>query len=223
MSLNAKKSKNTGGGTGIAPLAPGTYPARLVLIADLGLQPQRPYQGQDKPPAYEILTTYELVDEFLQDEDGNDILDKPRWVSENFPLFSLSSERAKSTVRYNAIAGADDSGDWSALIGKPVMVTLVQNPGKGASAGKVFTNVTNVSAMRAKDIDGVPDLVNQPLVFDMDDPTMDDYDRLPEWVQEKIKKGLEFEGSPLQTRLNEEAVEDAEDSPIDLEQDELPF
>ena len=28
----------------------GTEEARVVAVIDLGLQPQRPYKGQDKPP-----------------------------------------------------------------------------------------------------------------------------------------------------------------------------
>ena len=102
MALNAKTA-SSGGGMNIEPLEPGTYPARLVQVVDLGVQAQRPYQGKEKDPVQEILLTYEFVDEFLKDEDGNEETDKPRWLSESMPLFNLSSERAKSTLRYNAL------------------------------------------------------------------------------------------------------------------------
>ena len=53
MALNIKKTGNKGSADRIpqANIEPGVYPARLVQLFDLGLQPQRPFQGKDKPPA----------------------------------------------------------------------------------------------------------------------------------------------------------------------------
>ncbi len=221
--LNANQSKNTGGGsTSVAPtLEPATYPARLVVVADLGLQPQRPWQGDEKPPAYEILTTYEFVDEFMVDEDGNELTDKPRWFSESFPLYSLGSERAKSTVRYNALdPTTKEDGSWAALIGIPCLVTTINNPGSGKNKGKVYTNIANVAGMRAKDRENVPDLVNPPIVFDLDEPDVDAFDRLPSWMQDKIKGGLEYEGSELEKTLGTTVKVEA---PVDDLDDEIPF
>jgi len=224
--LNANQSKNSGGsGPGLAApkLEPATYPARLVVVADLGLQPQRPWQGEEKPPAYEILTTYELVDEFMEDEDGSPILDKPRWLSESFPLYSLSSERAKSTVRYNALdpTGAME-GNWTDLLTMPCLVTTVNNPGKGKNAGRVFVNIANVAAMRTKDRDSVPALVNRAVVFDMDTPDVEEFDSLPQWVQDKIKGGLEYSGSELQKILRTTIKEEDIPASVALD-DEIPF
>jgi len=104
MSLNAKSIKTTGGkGSSQKAIEAGTYPARVVQVIDLGLQAQKPYQGKEKPPAHKLMVTYELVDEFCKDEGGNEQKDKPRWLSEEFNLFSLSQENAKSSIRYVAI------------------------------------------------------------------------------------------------------------------------
>ena len=102
MSLNAREAAGGGGGNSRI-LEPASYPGRLVHIIGLGLQAQRPFQGQEKDPRHEILLTYELSDEFLQDEDGNDLEDKPIFISERMPLHNLSAERAKSTARYMAL------------------------------------------------------------------------------------------------------------------------
>jgi len=227
--LNANQSKNAGGsgGSSAPKLEPATYPARLVVVADLGLQPQRPWQGEEKPPAYEILTTYELVDEFMEDEDGEAMPDKPRWLSESFPLYSLASERAKSTVRYKALDPSGiGEGDWEELISIPCLVTTVNNPGKGKNAGKVFVNIANVAAMRIKDREKTVDLVNPSVVFDMDTPDVESFDALPQWVQDKIKGGLEFQGSKLHELLRAEADTHTQDDVTatlgDLE-DEVPF
>ena len=69
------------------PVAVGTYPARLVQMIDLGVQTRRPYKGEAKDPIQMIRTTYELTTEFMKNEDGTDDTTKPRWISEDFPLY----------------------------------------------------------------------------------------------------------------------------------------
>lgn len=200
MSINANNSKNIGSGSSqILPIEAGTYPARLVMVVDLGLQPQPAFQGQEKPPAYTVLTSYEFLDEFLKDEDGEDMLDKPRWLSEFFPLYSLGSERAKSTKRYNALDTTGvHNGNWGELLETPCMVTVVINEGKKGPRN----NISNVSPMRPKEAEKAPKLVNEALSFDMDSPSLEAFNRLPAWIQERIKNGLEFKGSKLDSLLS---------------------
>src|SRR6187402_3731535 len=122
MALNANKPQT--GGKKFAPQAnieAGVYPARLVQLIDLGLQAQRPYQGKDKAPVQEIMLTYELVDEFMKDEEGKDIEDKPRWVSETLPFHGLFADKAKSTQRYLAFDPKQEyEGDFSKAVGSPI-------------------------------------------------------------------------------------------------------
>jgi hypothetical protein len=201
MGLNAKNKEysNTGNHKAPDPVEPGSYPGRLVQVIDLGVQEQRAFKGEPKPPAQEIMTTYELVDEFLKDEEGNDLLDKPRWISENFPLHNLKSERARSTARYLALDPTQDlEGDWTALAGTPVMVTIVNEPGTGKNAGKIYNNIGSTNSMRKRDADKLPELKNPAKIFDQSDvATVDVFFTLPEWLQKKIKEGLEFEGSAM--------------------------
>ena len=75
MAINASKVKTASNRIEQPNLEPGPYPARLVQIIDLGLQPQRPYKGVEKPPAHELMVTYELSDAFMIDKDGNDLED----------------------------------------------------------------------------------------------------------------------------------------------------
>lgn len=196
MALNAKKA---GGAASTRVeqdnLDPGSYPARLVQIIDLGLQPQRPYQGKDKPPMPEIMLTYELVDVFMKDEDGKELEDKPRWISETIPFHNLRAEKAKSTIRYYSFDPNEEfEGDFTKLIGMPITVTVINNK----VGEKVYDNVATTSAMRAKDAAKCPDLVNPAKVFTLDEPDMDIFNALPGWLQDKIKGNLEYEGSVLQ-------------------------
>jgi hypothetical protein len=193
----------------------------------MGLQNQRPYQGQAKPPAHEIWTTYEFSDEFLKDEDGNEQEDKPRHLSEGFPLYNLDSEKAKSTKRYLALdPNKVYDGDWAELINTPCMLTVVQNYNQKTQ--RTYTNITAVSPMRGKDAARLPALVNPPLVFDLDDPDMKVFEKLPKFLQEKIVSNLEFEGSKLQklvgagpAKSEEPAKDEAEESA--LPDDENPY
>lgn len=194
------KAKANAGGNRPAPelLVAGNYPARVVQVIGLGLQPQRPWEGQEKPPAYELMVTYELVSEFMKGEDGEPDPEKPRWISERFALFSLNSELAKSTKRYVALDPSKEyDGDWSQLVGKPCLVNLVQNVSK--SNGKTYNNVGAISPP----IVGmeVAPLVNDTRVFDPEEPDMEVWAVIPEWIQEIITSNLEFPGSKLAAEL----------------------
>ena len=163
MALKAAKDVKKTNYIPQANIEPGTCPARLVQIIDLGLQAQRAFQGKEKPPANEIMLTYELVDEFMKDEEGNDIEDKPRWISETLPFFGLFADKAKSTKRYFALdPNNDHDGDFAKLIGIPCNVTVVNN----SVGDKTYDNVAAVTTMRERDAAKCPDLVNPPKVFD---------------------------------------------------------
>lgn len=178
-----------------ANIEPGVYPGRLVQIIDYGLQPQKPYKGKDKPPAQEIGLTYELVDEFMKDEKGNDIEDKPRWISETLPFYGLYADKAKSTLRYLAF-DPDQSwgGDFSKAIGMPINVTVVNNK----NGDKVYDNVASIAAMRPRDADKCAALKNTPRVFDVDAPDIETFYSFPQWIQDKIQGNLNYSGSVLE-------------------------
>lgn len=200
MGLNAKKVGGGGQGNKVqqANIEPGTYPARLVQILDIGLQAQRPYQGKDKPPAQEIMLTYELVDTFMLNDAGEELTDKPRWISETLPFYGLFADKAKSTQRYNAIDPSGDfDGDFTKAIGQPINVTIVNN----AVGDKVYDNIATISAMRPRDADKCPELVNPSKLLDLDAPDLEVFNSLPEWLRDKIKGNLKYKGSPLEELL----------------------
>lgn len=204
MALNARNVPKVGGNKGPQqePMEAGSYPARVVQVIDLGIQPQPAYQGEEKAPAHEIMITYEFLDEFCLDEDGNELVDKPRWLSETFPLRNLDSDLAKSTKRYYALDPDEvHGGDFTALINTPCTVTVVNNIGKGKNAGKVYNNIAAVAAMRPKDARNAEELKNDPKVFVIDEPDLVIFKSLPQWLQDKIKEGLDFKGSALDKAL----------------------
>lgn len=198
MSINAKKVPVASNRVAQPLLEDGVYPARTVQIIDFGLQEQRPYKGEPKPPAHEISITYELVDEFMVDKEGVELEDKPRWVSETFPLRNLEADLAKSTKRYRALDPNDTTdGDFSLLTNIPCNVSLSNNE----TGGKVYTNVTNVGAMRPRDAAKCPELQNDVRVFVLSDPDMEVFNAFPDWIKEKLKNNLNFKGSKLEELL----------------------
>jgi len=205
MGLKASKEAPKGDYIPQENIEPGTYPGRLVQVIDLGLQPQRPYQGQEKPPAQEIMVTYELVDCFMVDKDGNELEDKPRWISETFPLRALSNEKAKSTERYLAIdPQMEADGDWEQLVTKAVNVTIVNN----IKGEKIYDNVAMTAVMRAKDAAKCPELKNPTKVFSLDEPNMETFNALPQWIRDKITSNLKFKGSQLEKLIGDKPQKD---------------
>jgi len=198
MALNANKLPNNSKPP-IPAMEPGTYPARLVQLVTLGVQKQRPYKEQEKPPALVFRLTYEFLDEFLKDEDGNDLEDKPRWVSEELPFLSLKADRAKSTQRYYALDPEEKfKGDWTQLMGAPCMVTIVNYED---SKGVVKNAIATISTMRPKEASKAPELKNAIEIFDFDEPDKEVFESLPDWLQDRIKDAVNYEGSPLQELL----------------------
>ena len=203
MGLNAKNAPRKGGDFKRELLEAGTYPTRLVGVADMGLQYQRPYQGQEKEPVNEIMLTYEFSDEFMKDADGTDQEDKPRFLSEIMPFHNLGADKAKSTLRYKALdPDITLDGDWLKLLGTPCNVTVVLNTYKKDGQERTVEKIAGISAMRKKDADKLPELVNEARFFDLDKPDLAIFKAYPEWIQEKIKSNLNYQGSPLEALLD---------------------
>lgn len=232
MSLNAnhKKSASTKNRVPQPNLELGGHPARVVQVLDLGLQPRRPYKGQAKPPIDMVSVTYELSHDFMVDADGNPEEDRPRWISEEFPLYSLQADRAISTARYRAIDPKDScKGDFSKLIGMPCTVVVVHNPGTKDGKSIVYDNVGTVTSATKMPGYTQPELVNEGVFFDLTDPNMEVFAKLPEFLQNKIKGNLNYQGSLLQKLLGEVPEEAPapsspnEDAPLDSEDDDNPY
>lgn len=196
----------------------GSHMARVIGVVDLGVHLKKKFRDDEEDTFVRFIElTYELCHCFMKDDDGNDLEDKPRWISEFFPWYSLKSDKAKSTSRYNAIdPGHKFKGDWSQLINGPVGVTVVHNE-KGS---RTFNNVGDVTPI-PKGIE-IPPLKNDPLIFSMDNPDKSVWDRLPQWKKEKITSAKNFKGSPVEEMLSAEEGSSNKE-PEAPEMDEVPF
>ncbi len=219
MSFNAKQAGNGAGKERIEQpvIEPGLYPARLVQMIDMGLQPQKAFQGKDKPPMQEISLTYELTDVFMKDEDGNDLEDKPRWVSETLPFHNLKADKAKSTQRYLAFDPKEEwEGDFTKALGLPINVVLVHNQ----VGDKLYTNVASLAAMRPKDAEKCEALKNPTTLFSLDEPDLAVFNKYPKWIQTKIQGNLNYNGSKLEALLGGKAPAKAKETAKQVEPDD---
>lgn len=234
MALNASKVQydNKNSNKKKQPtLEPGTYPGRFVGLIDLGLQPQRPYDGKPRPPSHQIQLTYELVDVFMLDEDDKELEDKPRWISETINFNALTADLATSTKRYKAFdPELACEGDFTRVLGTPVNITIAVDQDK-KDKEKFYENVSSVTPMRQRDIDKCPPLKNDVRVFDLDSPDMKVFEQLPKWIQDKLTSNLNFNGSALEAALAGKAPEEKKEpkskqpaAPVEEDgDDDIPF
>lgn len=203
--VKAGEKKNT-----TAPLLDaGVYPARILSIVDLGMQPGSP---QFPEPKLKLEFRFELLDEFMLDEEGNVLKDKPRVFSYEVTYNEDGYMNEKANI-YKLIAAIPNGfeKELSEFIGQPVTVMIQKYVKKsGKNAGKEDNKVASVLTMKAKDIDSAPALVNKPLFFDMGNPDLETWNRLysgnPYAQRDRIMASTSFQGSKIQALLGGEAV-----------------
>lgn len=173
----------------------GTYPARVVQIIDIGLQVED-YKGEVKEKN-KVFVTFEFPTETITIDDE----EKPRWLSKEFVV--SFHEKSALTALINAVP--KELEYLSDLIGEAVMVGVGTT-----SSGKA--KVTSVAKLM-KGVN-IPGLQNKSVAFDFDEPDMDVFHSLPEFLQTKIKEAKNFEGSEVERLLG---------SVKDNKEDEVPF
>jgi hypothetical protein len=218
MSLNvAQKPK-----ANLGRVEAGTYPARPVQIIDLGQQVQTDWQTGE-PKTYddgnivvkpEVFINFEFPTErvTVQDED------RPRWTGKQYTL--SNHEKAALTQLLNAAAPGTEN--VSEVLAKPVTVTVGSTSGGNAK----ITNVAPIMKGMA-----VAELENPTAVFDFDEPDMEVFNKLPEWIRNKIQTAENFSGSALSKLIGQdkaiEATADAASAATDPAfedmDDEIPF
>lgn len=184
MTLDLNKAKS--GGT-FTRAEDGSYPARFVQVIDLGVQPQEDYQtGEAKEPKPRVLLTFEFPTERIE-VNGED---RPRWYSKEYTI----SNHEKAGI-LKVVKSLDPSGkemQLSKLLGKPCLITI-----GSTSTGKPKI-VSIAPPMKGME---VGELENPPVAFDFDNPDVGLFNSLPDWLKEKIRGALNFEGSPLKDML----------------------
>ena len=186
MTLDISKYKTTGT-KDFGRSEDGNYPARLAQVIELGLQPMEDYTTKEaKDPKPRCMLTFEFPTETI--EVGGE--EKPRWYGKEYTL--SGHEMAALPKVVSALDPGGEETDLSKLLSRAVMVEIGTTSGGKAK-------VVNVSKlMKGLTVD---QLVNDPVVFSLDNPDKKVFEKFPQWIREKIEGALDYEGSHAEAVL----------------------
>lgn len=208
-----KPIKAAVGGSGDFELVPaGVYLARCYQMIDLGTQKVVSKQFGTKS-VRQVMLYWEI----LQDDDGKDV-----FMEDGKRVFSISktytlSMHKKAGLRKDLdswrgepFTDAEADGfDITKLLGVFCKLQVVHNK----SGDRVFANVNSIMTTKKK-AKGVSALVG----FSVEDPEMDVYESLPEWLQNKIADSKEWADD---TNVDHDSDPSEEDESIDIK--DVPF
>jgi hypothetical protein len=192
----------------IAPA--GNHLARLYSIIDIGHQ-ETVWKGETKI-MHKVVFTWELHGE---DNDGNPLTTddgKPLIVSKRYTV-SLGDQ---STLRKDLeswsgkkMTDEDRKGfDLKTLLGKFCMLSIVHS-----DDGK-YANVGSINSVPTAIRNAIPEGINQPISFWLNDYTKEQYDALPKYYREKITESSEWRGSKAKAEAQAENT---------ITDDDIPF
>lgn len=172
------------------PLIPGgTYAGICVGVIDVGEQFDK-YPGE-KEGAYknQIVLIFEIVGEHIT-VDG---VEKPRWYSETYT--NSTGKRAKLRDHLQSWRGHDitdeeiaqDYIDLSQLTGRPCLLAISVVKKEDGEEKNKLNGITGLPAGYP-----APKPESEILVFDIDDRDEAVFEKLPGWIQEKIKKSTQY-------------------------------
>lgn len=181
----------------------GTFGARVVQIIDFGVQEDE-YEGERKV-AHKIFINFEFPTEMIEIEGEQ----KPRWLGKEFAV----SLHEKATLT-KLVQSADPDGkitsngrNLKGLLGLPLMVTVGTTKSGNAKIAGVARLMKGLQvALLSKD----------PLFFDMDTASKEEYEELPQWMQNKIVESLDFKDTPIAKKLNATNVGSIENMDDDI-------
>lgn len=180
---------------------PGVYMAVCIGVVDLGEQ----YSEKFKNYSNKVLFIFEFPEERVE-VDGED---KPRWMSREFTISqSKKSKLFEFVGSWNGVQyTAESFGEVELFdqIGKPCQLQLV------TSESGEYTNIAAVMQLPK----GVKVERKETDTYAFDTEEWDDsvFERLPDWIRERIMKSTQYQNSHAPT--------DAVDFPEEDEQEEM--
>ena len=139
----------TGGGDYEARVIPaGATVGRLIEYIELGVQPQRPYLGQEKKPAEEVRLTFELLNPKTNIYEI-DIEGAKKKVADRISLTLTKSlnEKSKYTKLFRTLArGRSEITHLAQCLGEAFIITVVHNEVEKDGKKTVYFNITKDGA-----------------------------------------------------------------------------
>lgn len=170
----------------------GNHLARCYRIIDLGTQ-KTIWKGVEKAMK-KVMLTWELHGE---DENGGPLMTddgRPLIISKRFtPSLGPKASLRAFLVSWRGKQFTDDElmgFKLDAIIDKWCMISISHE----SKDGKTFANVSSVSGVpSAIKKAGLPDGVNPAIMFDIDEPDMEIYESMTDYLKELIAKAPEWQ------------------------------
>jgi len=180
------------------PAPAGNHLAICYSMVEIGTE-EFEYLGVKKK-AHKVRISWELCHEkkVFKPENG----EQPFVLSRDYTL----SMHEKSTLRgdlesWRGRAFTEDEAkafDITVLIGKPCMLNVIHTE----KNGNTYANISNVTSL-PKGM-AMPPQTNPSLIFSYADSTLADFEKLPEWLRDRMKKTPEY--GKLTNRGHEESA-----------------
>lgn len=197
--------ENQGGG--YPPLEAGSYRAICYSIVVLGTTYNEVFDNIQK----KVMFTWELPDERIT-VDGED---KPRAISATYTMSLNEKANLRKTLeswRGKQFTSEELRGfDITKVLGAPCMISTTVGTN---TLGKQFSKVSGVSRL-PKGMEAPKDTENPKVIFDIsnDDCPLEDMEKLPAFVQERIRQSEEYKRRI--TSNDDFIAADDEDLPFD--------
>ena len=203
ISITVKENQ----GGGYPPIEAGSYRAICYSIVVLGTTYNEVFDNVQK----KIMFTWELPDERIE-VDGED---KPRVISATYTLSLNEKANLRKTLeswRGKQFTAEELRGfDITKVLGAPCMISTTTGTN---TLGKQYAKVTGVSRL-PKGMEVPKDTENPKVVFDISNDAcpLEDMEKLPNFVQERIKQSEEYKRRT--TSDDDFIVANDEDLPFD--------
>lgn len=191
-------------------IAPGSYVARCYGIADIGSQ------LTTFGVKHQLMFFWEFPTELMQRGTN---AGKPFVISAVYNLTSGGGGKKSSMVKmlesWRGKSFTDEDYkkfNISNVLGVPCLIGVVHN--ESADKSRTYANISSI--MLVPGGMPVPNSVNPRFDFDFDPFKEEEFNKLPEWVREKIKKSPEY-AETFQVNRNPEPPKDG------LPDDGIPF
>ncbi len=182
------------GNSNIPPLEPGVYQGIATQIIDLGIQENSMFGKQQRKG----MIIWNILGETIKVNDE----ELPRVISKEYTL-SLAE---KSTLRKDLEAWRGkifskeelEGFDLKNVLNVPCQLQLIQKEGNN---GQIYTNIASIMSM-PKGVKIEP--AKDTFIFDTYDPnTWINYDKIANWIKEKIKKAINLQETQLDLYIKE--------------------
>ncbi len=190
-------------------LTEGEHEARLIYVADLGMQNRTPFNGEVKPPAQQVSLCFEVLGSTIKIDD----VEQPRIIwSKPFNIFGTMSGLSTEYEMFKAFvptAKEDTIADWESVLGEPVNIIIKHVHRDGA----VYDNVSGITAIPSKYRSKVDKAVTTEFSIagseDVDSPAIKSLFGLAKFVHDKRITGNVAPAKEPQPVIEEETFDDA--------------